>query len=133
MSSSKHTRRRLLTMAAGAGALAVAPGFVQPAHAADEIGIMGIGDAILRSTVIDRAWTWVNRGVQYSQSGVADDAERNHTYRRDCSGFVSMCWHLRPSGIGCPWTGSPAPYRPGTAGSARASPKSPSRNINPRC
>jgi hypothetical protein len=110
MSDSMHTRRRLLTIAAGAGAMALAPGLAVPAFAGDEIGTMAIGDPIHRSTVIDRAWTWVNRGIQYSQQGVAEDAERNHTYRRDCSGFVSMCWHLRPSGLGCPWTGSLGEY-----------------------
>ena len=104
MASSEHTRRRLFAMAAGAGALVLVPGLAQSAQAADGIGVLAIGDPIQRSTVIDRAWTWVDRGIQYSQSGVADDAERNHTYRRDCSGFVSMCWHIRPSGLGCPST-----------------------------
>ena len=110
MPTSKHTRRRLLTMAAGAGAVALTPGLTLPAHAGDSIGTLAIGENIRRSVVIDRAWTWVNRGVQYSQQGVADDAEGNHTYRRDSSGFVSMCWHLRPSGIGCPSTHSLGDY-----------------------
>lgn len=110
MSSSTHTRRQLLTLAVGASALTLAPAFIPSAHADDEIGIEGIGDRIYRSKVMDRARTWVRRGIQYDQGGVAQDAERNHTYRRDCSGFVSMCWHLSPSGIGCPWTGSLGNY-----------------------
>lgn len=97
---SPRISRRAALLGGGATLLATAVGALgsaSPAHA-------GINDSITRSAVIDRAWTWVNRGIQYSQQGVADDAERNHTYRRDCSGFVSMCWHISPTGLSAPTT-----------------------------
>jgi hypothetical protein len=44
--------------------------------------------AITPNQVISRARTWVSKRVPYSQ--------RRHYrgYRQDCSGFVSMAWHL---------------------------------------
>jgi hypothetical protein len=92
--------RRAALLRGGAVLLGTAVGTLgtaSPAHA-------GINDAISRSAVIDRAWNWVNRGIQYSQQGTATDAEGNHTYRRDCSGFVSMCWHISPTGLSAPTT-----------------------------
>jgi cell wall-associated NlpC family hydrolase len=47
--------------------------------------------AITRSEVLARAHTWVVKRVTYSQSA------RYAGYRRDCSGFVSMAWHLGTS------------------------------------
>ncbi len=48
-----------------------------------------------RREIVARAFRWVEEGVKYSTS-------RNHTneygsYRRDCSGFVSMAWQLGQS------------------------------------
>ena len=42
--------------------------------------------AIERSDAVDRGQSWVDAQVYYSQSKYYDG------YRRDCSGFVSMCW-----------------------------------------
>src|SRR5512144_2705700 len=44
-----------------------------------------------RRQAIERAFTWWDAKVPYSQS-------RSHGgYRPDCSGFVSMCWELGQS------------------------------------
>ena len=47
--------------------------------------------AITRSQVLTRAHSWVAKRVIYSQRA------RYAGYRRDCSGFVSMAWHLKTS------------------------------------
>ena len=44
--------------------------------------------AITRTTVLDRAHTWVAKKIIYSQTSWYAG------YRRDCSGFVSMAWKL---------------------------------------
>ena len=44
-----------------------------------------------RRRAIERAFSWYDAKVPYSQS-------RSHEgYRTDCSGFVSMCWETGPS------------------------------------
>lgn len=59
--------------------------------------------AISRDLVMQRAQTWVDREIPYSQSGYADLAgnvvsSSADGWRRDCSGFVSMCWSLSRPG-----------------------------------
>ncbi|SBT45836.1 FG-GAP repeat domain-containing protein [Micromonospora auratinigra] len=54
---------------------------------------------ITRTEIVDRAQNWVDRGFKYlsdsDRSTWASDAENpDHLYRRDCSGLVSMAWHL---------------------------------------
>ncbi|CAL9451911.1 FG-GAP-like repeat-containing protein [Streptomyces sp. enrichment culture] len=49
------------------------------------------GPTITRSEVIDRAKTWVGIGLDYSWTG------SHNGYRTDCSGYVSMAWHLSSS------------------------------------
>ncbi|MFE2356946.1 FG-GAP-like repeat-containing protein, partial [Streptomyces parvulus] len=61
------------------------------ARAADS----SVGGQITRAEVINRAKTWVAAGVPYSMTSYRTDA--NGTYRTDCSGFVSMAWHLKSS------------------------------------
>src|ERR1041384_4438800 len=57
-----------------------------------------VGGTIARSEIIARAQNWVNRGLTYDMDGAwATDLEGGHTYRRDCSGLVSMAWHLGSS------------------------------------
>ncbi len=100
MSSSIPVNRpmRLITVAlAAAVAVVTAPVFSAPANAS-------ISGKIRRSVVRDRAQNWFNRNIQYSQSGTASDPDGNHTYRRDCSGFVSMAWHISPTGLSAPTT-----------------------------
>ncbi|MEU2428551.1 hypothetical protein ABZ611_03365 [Streptomyces sp. NPDC007861] len=56
---------------------------------------------ITRSEVMARAKNWYDREVQYSQSTNMADWVYGPTtdvkYRPDCSGFVSMAWHLNMS------------------------------------
>ncbi|WP_328457135.1 FG-GAP-like repeat-containing protein [Streptomyces sp. NBC_00386] len=53
------------------------------------------GGSISRADVIARAQSWVDAGVPYSMTSYRTDA--NGKYRTDCSGFVSMAWHLDSS------------------------------------
>ncbi|MFG2304116.1 hypothetical protein [Actinacidiphila glaucinigra] len=55
------------------------------------------GGTIYRNEVIARAKDWYNRNIPYSQSAYATDVDGDHSYRTDCSGFVSMTWHLTTS------------------------------------
>jgi hypothetical protein len=55
------------------------------------------GGTIYRNEVIDRAKNWYDRNVQYDQGASAVDVDGDHSYRTDCSGFVSMAWHLTSS------------------------------------
>ncbi|MGA8114720.1 MAG: hypothetical protein WCA46_13725 [Actinocatenispora sp.] len=92
-----HPKRLVAALAAAAAALLTVPLFSSPANAA-------IDGQIGRAEVADRAMNWVNRNVQYSQSATASDPDGNHTYRTDCSGFVSMAWHITPTGLSAPTT-----------------------------
>jgi hypothetical protein len=56
-----------------------------------------IGGSITRSEVLARAKDWYVRDVAYSQDAYALDVNRTASYRTDCSGFVSMAWHLTTS------------------------------------
>lgn len=49
-----------------------------------------------RSTIIERANSWVNNPVPYNMNGSAPDPDGKY-YRADCSGFVSMAWGLDDS------------------------------------
>ncbi|WP_182879296.1 FG-GAP repeat domain-containing protein [Microbispora sp. H10949] len=53
---------------------------------------------ITRSEVLARAQNWVDRGVKYNQSRSASslytDVDGGHKYGPDCSGLVSMAWHI---------------------------------------
>ncbi len=99
-----HTKRfHRLFGAAAALLLAVGAGTVTgtsvavvgtpvAAHAASSVG-----GPITRSEVLARAQWWINTyGVIYSQqqSNAKPDPDGAHRYRPDCSGFVSMAWHL---------------------------------------
>jgi hypothetical protein len=56
-----------------------------------------LGGTISRSEVLTRARDWYVRDVPYDQGSYAPDLTGSHTYRQDCSGFVSMAWHLGSS------------------------------------
>lgn len=62
-----------------------------PAHASSTVG-----GSITRTEVLTRAEWWVNTyGVIYSQNQNDQKADPDgHPYRPDCSGFISMAWHL---------------------------------------
>ncbi|GAA2688028.1 MULTISPECIES: VCBS repeat-containing protein [Actinosynnema] len=55
----------------------------------------GLGPQITRAEVLARAQRWVDQEVLYSQdqTKAVDDGD-GHKYRPDCSGYVSMAWHL---------------------------------------
>ncbi|MEV0218275.1 tachylectin-related carbohydrate-binding protein [Streptomyces sp. NPDC050704] len=55
------------------------------------------GGTITRSEVLVRAEDWYDRDVPYNQGGSALDINKDDSYRTDCSGFVSMAWHLTTS------------------------------------
>ncbi|MCD0445770.1 hypothetical protein LO763_19360 [Glycomyces sp. A-F 0318] len=86
------SRRRMLQAALvlPAAAAAAAVGGASPAHAA-------YNGNIKRSRVITRARYWYDRNVDYNGSSYTRDWEGDHTYRQDCSGFVSQCWHTAGS------------------------------------
>lgn len=54
------------------------------------------GTPISRDQVLDRARTWVDNPVPYSMKAYAPD-HLGRDYRTDCSGFVSLSWHLDTS------------------------------------
>jgi hypothetical protein len=51
--------------------------------------------AIGRDRIIARARNWVDAPRRYSQ----DDCDPASGYRLDCSGYVSMAWHLDAPGL----------------------------------
>ncbi|QZN86361.1 hypothetical protein [Cellulomonas sp. C5510] len=55
-----------------------------------------VGGPINRAEVLARAQFWVDRQVPYSQSASHPDPD-GRLYRQDCSGMVSMAWHLGSS------------------------------------
>lgn len=46
---------------------------------------------------MSRAANWLSRDIPYNQGAYASDPDGDHTYRTDCSGFVSMVWHAGTS------------------------------------
>jgi hypothetical protein len=69
---------------------------LQPSgQAANGVQAADPGPPISRSEIIARAQTWLNPPVPYSQDAYKDG------YRTDCSGYVSMAWHLNRNY----WTG----------------------------
>ncbi|MFD8499220.1 hypothetical protein [Amycolatopsis sp. NPDC059657] len=62
-----------------------------------------LGGQITRSEVIWRAQYWVDHQPgPYNQGGDAPGPGGDFRYRRDCSGYISMAWHLADN----PWTGA---------------------------
>jgi len=93
--------RRDLLASAGAGGLLGAAGLVLgPLPKA----VAAPNDPIHRSAVIDRAWNWYNRNIQYNKNDTATGPDGTYSWRCDCSGFVSMALKLGPTGRGCPNT-----------------------------
>uniref|UniRef100_UPI0031D43B06 hypothetical protein n=1 Tax=Saccharothrix mutabilis TaxID=33921 RepID=UPI0031D43B06 len=65
------------------------------------------GGPITRSEVIWRAQYWVDHQPgPYDQQGYAWGPGGDYRYRRDCSGYVAMAWHLDAN----PWTGTLPDY-----------------------
>lgn len=90
-------------MAVGIGAAVVATGVLLPIKAPAARADVVFNQNITRSEVIARAQFWYNKDLTYSQNAVADDPEGT-SYRTDCPGYVSMTWHLSPTGKSAPTT-----------------------------
>jgi hypothetical protein len=93
-------RRTVLRSALASAMIATAAVAVSPAAPAQAAP----NDPISRADVIDRAQNWVDRNIQYSQSGTATGPDGVYSWRRDCSGFVSMALKLGPTGLSAPNT-----------------------------
>jgi hypothetical protein len=57
---------------------------------------------LTRDQILERGKSWVDVNVKYTQGGAYTN--QYGTYRRDCSGFLSMSWGLNPSGMSAPST-----------------------------
>ncbi|MEU4161131.1 VCBS repeat-containing protein [Actinoplanes sp. NPDC026670] len=81
-----------LLMATGLGAVvgATATAVATPVAAS---AASSVGGQISRQEVIDRADFWADLGQPYSQTTWSDDPQ-GRSYRNDCSGLVSMAWHI---------------------------------------
>lgn len=75
-----------------AGAVVTDLAVAVPAQAAS------YGATISRSEALSRARDWYGRrgdsDMTYTQKGTTTDPEGGHRYRRDCSGYVNMAWHM---------------------------------------
>jgi hypothetical protein len=83
-------RRTLILATAALTAVTIAvPGTAQASS---------VNGPISRGEVIDRAQYWVDQGYTYTQTGTRfPGPDGGQIYRRDCSGLVSMAWHLNTS------------------------------------
>ncbi|GAA0274445.1 hypothetical protein GCM10010302_10100 [Streptomyces polychromogenes] len=102
--SAMVTPRRALALSIAAASFTLAATAAQPAVAAPAPSVVQaatvaestVGGAITRTEIIERAKYWLGKGIPYDQGGsYADVNGRN--YRTDCSGYVSMAWHLSTS------------------------------------
>ncbi|WP_063757386.1 FG-GAP-like repeat-containing protein [Streptomyces sp. NRRL S-378] len=55
-----------------------------------------VGGSITREEIIERAKYWLGKSIPYNQGGSYPDSD-GRNYRTDCSGYVSMAWHLPTS------------------------------------
>ncbi|MDS0136667.1 MULTISPECIES: VCBS repeat-containing protein [unclassified Amycolatopsis] len=86
------TIARLTVTFATAALTAVSIAVPGTAHAS------AVNGPISRGEVLDRAQYWVDQGYTYTQTGThVPGPDGGQTYRRDCSGLVSMTWHLNTS------------------------------------
>ncbi|ROP35994.1 tachylectin-related carbohydrate-binding protein [Saccharothrix texasensis] len=84
--------------AATATATAAPAEAVTTARTVEVTATSTIGGQITRSEVLARAADWYDRrhdaDLTYDQGAKAWDVGRTRQYRRDCSGYVGMAWHL---------------------------------------
>jgi hypothetical protein len=86
-----RTRHRWLALLLSLSLLGAVQGLAaSPASASD------VGGPISRSEVLARAKFWVDQNIPYNRGAYSPDVD-GRTYRQDCSGFVSMAWHLSTS------------------------------------
>jgi hypothetical protein len=91
MSSATRNVRRTLVLFPLLSAMALTGLTAQ--HASAE---SSVGGTIGTSEILSRAKNWYDRDIPYSQTSTATDVNGRY-YRTDCSGFVSMAWHLSSS------------------------------------
>lgn len=85
--------RRALTL--GAASVVLAPATAAAARSRSETSSTR-GGPISRDEIISRTDAWVESGMPYSRDSYAPDGD-GHTYRQDCSGFVSLALHASRS------------------------------------
>ncbi|MFD4532147.1 VCBS repeat-containing protein [Kitasatospora sp. NPDC058397] len=81
---------------AASGAIVATAVTTTAAHAATSAvtaASSSIDGKITRSEVIQRAQYWLGKSIPYNQGGSYPDSS-GRNYRTDCSGYVSMAWHL---------------------------------------
>jgi hypothetical protein len=95
VSQLKSPRRRRVALAIATAGLLIS-GLVGPTAPANASTVSAVGGPITRSEILARAQYWLGRGdTWYSQSqGDAKPDGDGNSYRPDCSGFISMVWHL---------------------------------------
>ncbi|ANW17977.1 FG-GAP repeat domain-containing protein [Streptomyces clavuligerus] len=100
---SRLTRTALAAALAVSGTVAATAFTAPSAHAAPSgsatapvAAASAVNGEISRSEVIARARFWLNKGIPYDQGGSHPDQD-GRNYRTDCSGYVSMAWHLGTS------------------------------------
>jgi hypothetical protein len=96
--SRTRQRRRFRPAGVASTAVAVLAGICAPVvvTATPVAAASSVGGPITRSEVLSRAMSWVgNTAIHYSQdqADAYPDVD-GRRYRPDCSGFVSMAWHL---------------------------------------
>ncbi|WP_405016792.1 hypothetical protein OHV05_06565 [Kitasatospora sp. NBC_00070] len=93
---SKITRFALAAAIAASGAVATTAVTLPAAHAATAAASSAVNGDITRGEILDRARFWYGKSIGYNQGGSYPDSS-GRNYRTDCSGYVSMAWHLNES------------------------------------
>ncbi|MFJ3876573.1 hypothetical protein ACIPW5_03830 [Streptomyces sp. NPDC090077] len=89
----KATRIALAASVIAGGAVGTALATEPTAYAATTAATSTVGGKISRTEIIERAKYWLDKGLIYNQGGSYTDSS-GKSYRTDCSGYVSMAWHL---------------------------------------
>ncbi|MFI1884560.1 C40 family peptidase [Streptomyces jumonjinensis] len=92
--SLRLTRVALAATLAVSGTIVTTAFTASPAHAVTAAST--VDGEISRTEVIARAKYWLGKGIPYDQGGSYPDQD-GRNYRTDCSGYVSMAWHLGTS------------------------------------
>lgn len=61
-----------------------------------DLSVSAVGGTVSADEIISRGRTWTDQRLPYSMYSTHPDAQ-GRAYRSDCSGFVSMAWHLSSS------------------------------------
>ncbi|MER7850325.1 hypothetical protein ABTZ03_41070 [Kitasatospora sp. NPDC096077] len=91
--ASKLIRVALAAAIAASGAIATTAVTVTTASASSVTS-----GQISRSEILARAQYWYGKSIGYNQGGSYPDQQGAY-YRTDCSGYVSMAWHLQTPGL----------------------------------